>query len=432
MEQKESLNYIWTRFFLIFLGVWLIASPMTFGYTGEALCANDIICGLLLIFFGWNARHANRNWAPWLASAVGLWLQFAPVAFWTHSPAAYLNETITGVLSILLSIIIPGFPGHTERSGPEIPPGWSYNPSSWPQRIPVIALACFGWLAARYLAAYQLGFITTMWDPFFNYGNGLNGTICVIESPLSKSFPVSDAGMGALAYTLEAILGCKGGPARWRTMPGIVIGFGLLVIPLGLISIILIILQPLAVASWCSLCLMIAFAMLIMVMLTIDEVAAALQCIRQGRRRGIAWLPLLWEGLPESAFEPDTRTPPLTASFYKLLAAAFWGCTFRWNLILTAILGALAMMLPSFIHVPQWLADCDYVLGALSIILSLVSMADVTRIARFGLALFGLVLLVCSFAQVTHPAIFFPHFILGGGWIVLCWPAGTIKERYGQ
>lgn len=120
MEQKESLNcQIWTRFFLMFLGVWLIVSPMTFGYMGEALFENDIICGLLLLVCGWYARNPKRYWAPWLACAVGLWLQMAPVAFWTHSPTAYLNETITGVLAILLSIIIPGFPGHTERSGPD-------------------------------------------------------------------------------------------------------------------------------------------------------------------------------------------------------------------------------------------------------------------------------------------------------------------------
>lgn len=48
----------------------------------------------------------------------------------------------------------------------DVPPGWSYNPSTWTQRLPIIALALVGFLASR----YQLDHITNAWDPFF--GNG--------------------------------------------------------------------------------------------------------------------------------------------------------------------------------------------------------------------------------------------------------------------
>ena len=34
-----------------------------------------------------------------------------------------------------------GNAGHAHDGGPDVPPGWSYNPSSWPQRAPIIALA---------------------------------------------------------------------------------------------------------------------------------------------------------------------------------------------------------------------------------------------------------------------------------------------------
>ncbi len=426
MEQKNSLKHLGCCYFLLFLGIWLIASPWTFGYPEEILQKSDVVCGILLLVGGWQGRNSAKSWPYWVVCIVGLWLQMAPLLFWTKSPSAYLNDTFTGVLILLVGIIIPGIPGHTERKGREIPPGWSYNPSSWAQRMPVIALAIWGWLAARYLTAYQLGFITTMWDPWFG-----NGTVEVITSSISQAFPVPDAGMGALAYTLEALLGCKGGTARWRTMPWLVIGFGILVIPLGLISILLIVLQPIAVHAWCAICLMIALGMLIMIMLTVDEVTASLQVLRKGRHLGIAWSTLLWEGLPEAKEEVDTRSPSLTAPFYQLLQAAFWGCRCRWNMLLTAFLGSAAMMLPSFIVMPKWLADSDHICGALAVVLSILAMADITRVVRKALSLFGLFMVVVSCMYYSEAHILVPHLLIGIGWLIFCWPEGKVVERYG-
>lgn len=411
----------------MFLGVWLVASPITFGYAEIFLGKNDVVCGLILLICGWRSRRQGRFLSIWLICLLGIWLQIAPLFFWTQNAAAYLNDTFSGVLIILFSVIIPGIPNHQEREGYEIPPGWSYNPSSWPQRIPVIALACFGWLGARYLDAYQMGFITTMWEPWFG-----DGTVRVITSSVSQSFPVPDAGLGAFAYTLEVLMGCKGGTARWRTMPWLVLGFGLLVIPLGLVSILLIILQPLIVGAWCGLCLMIASGMLIMVMLTVDEVTASLQCLRQGRRAGISWRSLLWEGLPEAKPIPDKRTPPLTASFHHLLIAAFWGCRLRWNLIFTALVGVGVMMLPAWLALPKPLADSDHILGALSIVISVVAMADVTKKVRFGLLVFGAFLLAGGIAYLHDPLIACIHFSIGCAWGLLCWPEGKVLESYGK
>ena len=36
-----------------------------------------------------------------------------------------------------------------------IPPGWDYNPATWPQRLPIIVLAMIGFVIATYLALYQ-------------------------------------------------------------------------------------------------------------------------------------------------------------------------------------------------------------------------------------------------------------------------------------
>lgn len=65
--------------------------------------------------------------------------------------------------------------------------------------------------------AYQLGFIPSVWDPFFG-----ESIAAVLTSHVSKSFPISDAGLGAFAYTFEMLMGWMGMTTRWRTMPWMV------------------------------------------------------------------------------------------------------------------------------------------------------------------------------------------------------------------
>jgi len=54
------------------------------------------------------------------------------------------NDTLVGILVIVFVLLMPGMPGMTMLAGPDAPPGWSYNPSSFAQRAPIIALALVG------------------------------------------------------------------------------------------------------------------------------------------------------------------------------------------------------------------------------------------------------------------------------------------------
>jgi hypothetical protein len=137
------------------------------------------------------------------------------------------------------------------------------------QRGPIIAMAFLGFFLSRYLAAYQMGHVAYPWDPFFG-----DGTRRVLDSEVSRAWPVSDAGLGEFSYMLEALSGLMGGRNRWRTMPWMVVMFGVLVVPLGVVSLVLVILQPVAVGAWCALCLLTAAAMLIMIAPALDEVVA--------------------------------------------------------------------------------------------------------------------------------------------------------------
>src|SRR5262249_26088594 len=156
--------------------------------------------------------------------------------FWTASGGAYVNDTIIGALVIVFSIVVPMMPGMSHEGMMDestLPPGWTYSPSSYLQRLPVIALAFVGFLIARYLAAYQLGHASSAWDPFFGGNAGKNGTEFIITSDVSRAWPVPDAGLGATSYLIEVLMGAMGTATRWRTMPWMVTFFFILVVPLG-------------------------------------------------------------------------------------------------------------------------------------------------------------------------------------------------------
>lgn len=158
------------------------------------------------------------------------------------------------------------------------PPGWTYNPSTWPQRIPIIILAFIGFLIAGYLSVYQLNLLSSVWEPFFG-----NGSEKILNSKISNILPIPDAALGALGYLGDAVFGAIGGVNRWRKMPWIVIIFGLLVGPLGFISIMLVVFQPVLFDAWCTLCLASAVISVVMIGPAMDEFLASLQFMKRAK-----------------------------------------------------------------------------------------------------------------------------------------------------
>ncbi len=238
MLKKHHQQMLWVPFAVIILAVWLMSAPFTNGYSDAPTAWSDLLSGAAIIVLTllW-IKRPRMFWARWVLSLIGFWLLLAPLVFWAKVSAAYQINTLIGILLIALTILIPGMPAMIMmmKMGPDVPPGWTYNPSSWLQRAPMIFLAFFGFFLSTYLASYQLGYTNWIFDPFFSGKNGLNGTATVLTSSVSKSFPISDAGFGAVSYSLEALMGFMGGTARWRTMPRMVLFFGILVIPRGAI-----------------------------------------------------------------------------------------------------------------------------------------------------------------------------------------------------
>lgn len=82
-----------------------------------------------------------------------------------------------------------------------------------------------------------------VWEPFFVAAGGRNGTETIITSDVSKAWPIADAGLGAVSYLFEVLMGVMGDRRRWRTMPWMVAAFGIVVVPLGVVSIYFIIIS---------------------------------------------------------------------------------------------------------------------------------------------------------------------------------------------
>jgi hypothetical protein len=164
------------------------------------------------------------------------------------------------------------------------PPGWSYNPSDWSQRLPLVGLALVGFAIAGYLALYQWGIFIEVWDPFFP-----GGSERILHSSLSQLLPIPDAALGAIGYLLDAVSGAVGGRARWRTMPWIVILFGVAVGPLGFVSVLLVIAQPVLFDAWCTLCLASALISIALIGPAMDEVLVSLQYLKSETTKGNSW-----------------------------------------------------------------------------------------------------------------------------------------------
>ncbi len=410
--------YLWTHFGIALLGFWLLAAPVTFNFHSLPLIVSNLVCGILLIVLGLASRKHPSAIAIWVLAAIGIWMQFTPLVFWAPEAAAYLNDTFVGSLLIAFAVAIRPIPGQPAAEEPSVPPGWSYNPSSWPQRLVIAFLAFVCWMASRYLAAYQLGYIDTVWDPFFT-----PGTKSVLESDVSKAFPVSDAGLGALAYTIEFFTACMGSTNRWRTAPWLVFVFGILVIPVSLVSVILIILQPLAVGTWCTVCLFTAVCMLIAIPFAIAEVAAALQFLRHAKGSRLS---LLFRGGECPNASNDTRSPSMDRPLFTLIQSALSGITFPWNLCLSALLGIFLMAVPGLFGIQGILFDLDPIFGALTTVVSVVSFNEIARKARWILVALAIALVAASLATFQHAVL---HTCIAILIALLSIRRGEIRER---
>jgi uncharacterized membrane protein len=308
--------------------------------------------------------------------------------------------------------------------GRAIPDGWTYNPSAWPKRLLVIALAVLNCGIAGCLALYELGIIHSVWDPIFGAG-----TARVLDSTVSRAFPVPDAALGACAYLAEAVLAAIGGSRRWRDRPWPVLAFVLLTVPLGITSIALVIMQPVVIHAWCTLCLAAAAIMLLIASLSVDEVVAAVQGIVQAARGGEPILGALFRG--SARREDEAAAPgPRAADDTGRAARPIEGFSVPWSLAACLAIGIWLLVSPAVLGTRGVASAADCVSGALVSAFALLACAEVARPVRFLCTLCGLWVMILAPWSLTYTApLTRPDELVCGAAIVLL---SLIRPRAGE
>ena len=431
----------WPHFVNIALGSWLLTQPLLIHVQEPMLRWSEMALGALLMVFATVALSQRGTAARWVCAGIGTVVMAIPFLFHTGNAAAYLSDTLVGALIFGFAVCTkpePGTSALAALTGPDIPPGWSYNPSAWTQRLPIIAMALIGLFVARYLAAYQLGHIPHVWDPFFDgsASDPQNGTEEVITSAVSKAFPVSDAALGGYTYLLEILTGLVGARARWRTMPWLVVLFGLMIAPLGVTSIAFVIIQPIVIGTWSIVALIGAAAVLIQIPYSLDELIATLQFVRRRVQAGRNGLTVFFRGDTDTTPAGSDGTRTETDEFNQRPGAVMrnmmaGGVNLPWNLGLAALVGLALLFTRLWPGVEGNLAHAHHVIGSLVLTVVSIAAAEVARPARWLNLLLGAGLMVSPFLFAGDRTALLVSVVAGAALMALSIRRGPVRSHYG-
>ena len=431
----------WPHFVNIALGSWLLTQPLLIHVQEPMLRWSEMALGALLMVFATVALSQRGTAARWVCAGIGTVVMAIPFLFHTGNAAAYLSDTLVGALIFGFAVCLkpePGTSALAALTGPDIPPGWSYNPSAWTQRLPIIAMALIGLFVARYLAAYQLGHIPHVWDPFFDgsASDPQNGTEEVITSAVSKAFPVSDAALGGYTYLLEILTGLVGARARWRTMPWLVVLFGLMIAPLGVTSIAFVIIQPIVIGTWSIVALIGAAAVLIQIPYSLDELIATLQFVRRRVQAGRNGLTVFFTGDTDTTPAGSDGTRTETDEFNQRPGAVMrnmmaGGVNLPWNLGLAALVGLALLFTRLWPGVEGNLAHAHHVIGSLVLTVVSIAAAEVARPARWLNLLLGAGLMVSPFLFAGDRTALLVSVVAGAALMALSIRRGPVRSHYG-
>jgi len=208
--------------------------------------------------------------------------------------------------------------------------------------------------------------------------------------------------------------------------------FGVMIVPLGIVSITFIIIQPIVIGTWCTLCLIAAAAMLIQIPYSLDELVATSVFLWRRKKQGRPLLRIFFTGDTDEGKwedkEDDFRQPAGTIIKDMLTG----GVTVPWNLGVCFLIGAWLMFTRLVIGTESDMANTDHLIGALAITVVITAFAESARAARFCLIPLGLWLLAAPFLYEVSIASIVSSVVCGLLLIVLSWRRGTIMNRYGE
>jgi hypothetical protein len=278
-----------------------------------------------------------------------------------------------------------------------------------------------------------------VWDPIFA-GSATDpqyGTEEFITSALSKAFPVSDAALGGYTYLLEILTGLVGARARWRTMPWLVVLFGLMIAPLGVTSIAFVIIQPIVIGTLSTVALIGAVAILIQIPYSLDELIATLQFMRRRVRAGRNGFAVFFRGDTDTLSAGADGTNRVFDEFDQppgvvLRSMLAGGVNLPWNLGLAALIGLALLFTRLWPGVDGNLAHAHHVIGSLVLTVVSIAAAEVARPARWLNLPLGACLMASPLVFAGDTAALLVSVLAGAALMALSIRRGPIHERYGS
>ena len=258
----------------------------------------------------------------------------------------------------------------------------------------------------------------------------MNGTETILTSYVSKAWPIPDGALGAVVYMLELAMTWMGGKDRWRTMPWMVLGITILIVPLGVVSIYFIIIQPILLGTWCTLCLVAALAMTIMIPYQLDEFFAMGQYLIWARRKGKPFWRTFWMGGAMEGGSDDT-SKGLLGTVPEMVRESGRGISLPWTLLASAAIGVWFMFTRMSFDNGGAMANSDHLVGSL-VVFAIMALAEVARAVRFINVAFGAWLVVAPWMLdgAGSPLSAWNGVIGGALLIALSIARGPVRDSY--
>jgi hypothetical protein len=210
--------------------------------------------------------------------------------------------------------------------------------------------------------------------------------------------------------------------------------FGLMIAPLGVVSIFFIIIQPILLGTWSTLALLGAAAMLVQIPYSLDELLASVQFVRRRAKAGSRWLVVAFRG--DTDDEPRRKVSraidELDASPAAIARDALGGgVTVPWNLLVAGLVALSLLFTRVLLDADGALANAHHLLGALALTVISIAAAEVARPVRYLNVLLGAALLVVPFVYEANAATTVFTLVAGAAIAALSFRRGPIRNRYG-
>jgi hypothetical protein len=202
---------------------------------------------------------------------------------------------------------------------------------------------------------------------------------------------------------------------------------------LGAVSIFFIIIQPILLGTWCTLCLVAAAAMLIQIPYSVDELIATGQFLLERHRKGKSVILAFlrgdtMEGGHQSEPENFEGSPGLIIK--EMLGG---GVNLPWSLLLSIAIGVWLMCTRLIFGTEGDQADIDHLVGCLVITISVTALAESARPVRFLNIVLAIVLMAAPLMlDGGSPIADWTGAAAGLALILLSIPRGKIENRYGN